>query len=114
MTWPTPVAKANADAECPDGRDLDVGMATWRTSGTSFISRSGLRRRATGLTAALTTAEATATDATPVQAARRPAGPPAAARTAALRRLSRERSAARESRRIARSSAGVGVRATAA
>jgi hypothetical protein len=49
---PTPVAKANADAEWPDGHDVERGIATWRASGTSgpdavrpaAVASGGLRR----------------------------------------------------------------------
>ena len=91
-----------------------IGMRTWRASGTSPASRSGRRRRPSGLTAALTTAEVTATEAIPVAAARRPAVPPPSARNAEQAIESLEWSAARDSCRIARSRLGVGVRAIAA
>ena len=31
-TLPTPVAKANAAAVCPDGNEREVGIGTWRAT----------------------------------------------------------------------------------
>ena len=63
---------------------------------------------------ALTTAEVSASEARPEAAARRPVGPPARASAPAAASESFEWSAARERRRMARSNAGVEVRAIAA
>src|SRR4051812_2330846 len=89
-------------------------MATCRAKGTACNSRSGRWRRATGFSRAFTAADVTATDARPSRAARRPPGPPATAMSAAAAMLRRDRSAAWASHRMAASSAGVGVPATAA
>jgi hypothetical protein len=62
----------------------------------------------------LTTDAVTATEAMPLSAALRPRGPPATASATELPSQSFERSAARESRRNARSREGVGVAAIAA
>jgi hypothetical protein len=56
---------ANALAVCPDGNDCDAGIGTWRLSGTTLVSRSGRRRRASGLMTTLTTVLVNATDASP-------------------------------------------------
>jgi hypothetical protein len=38
------MAKAAADAACPDGKDVEDGIATQRESGTRIARRSGRRR----------------------------------------------------------------------
>jgi hypothetical protein len=86
---PAPVAKATAAAVWPEGNEREIGIRTWRPSGTAAPARSGLDRRASGLITAFTTAAVTATEARPEAAARRPLGPPAA-RQAAAARESRE------------------------
>ena len=43
-TEETPAVNAAAEAECPDGNDAEVGMATRRDSGTPAASASGRRR----------------------------------------------------------------------
>lgn len=50
---PTPVANAKAAAECPKGNERELGIRTWRGSGTSPARRSGRRRCTSGLTATL-------------------------------------------------------------
>lgn len=80
---PAPAANAKAAAECPDANECDLGIFTWRARGTSAVTRSGRRRRANGLTTPFMTAEVTAIDASPLNAALRPRGPPASARPAA-------------------------------
>jgi len=111
---PAPVAKANADAEWPDGHDVERGIVTWRVSGTAAVTRSGRRRLPSGFRPRLTTAEVSAIDANPFSAARRPRGPPIAASSAEQPTQSFDRSAAPESRRRPSSIVGVGVAATAA
>ena len=64
----------------PGGNEREVGIGTWRASGTSPCGR---RRRAASLKPRFTTAEVAASEASPVPAARRPAGPPASASAAA-------------------------------
>ena len=108
------MAKANADAEWPEGHDVDWGIVTWRAIGTSYIFLSGRRRWPSGLSTKLTTADVSAMDADPFAAARRPRLPPQAASSAEQPSHSRDLSAAWESRRNAASSAGVGVDAIAA
>jgi hypothetical protein len=111
---PTPVAKANAEAECPEGQDVELGISTWRVTGTSCVSRSGRRRLPSGLSTRLTTAEVSAIAARPFSVARRPRLPPNAARSAEQPSHNLELFAARESRRSATSIPGVGVAAIAA
>ena len=45
-TVATPVAKAKAAAECPEGNELEAGIGTSCDCGMSFTNRSGRRRRA--------------------------------------------------------------------
>ncbi len=111
---PTEAAKANPDAECPDGNDRDDGMGTCLPGGTPAPARSGRRRGYTDLTPRFTAADVTATVRIPRAAARRPAGPPMTASAAAMASQMRERSAAWESQRTGPSRSGVGVAATAA
>src|SRR6478752_5771481 len=80
-TDPTPVAKANADAEWPEGNDLLAGIGARRASGTSVVS--GRPRRPSGFSTRLAAADATPIEASPVTAARLPRGPRVAARIAA-------------------------------
>ena len=77
MTWPTPVANANAAAEWPEGNDVEIGIGTCRAIGTSWATRSGRRRLPSGLTTRFTNVAVTPTDASPSAAARRPRRPPA-------------------------------------
>src|SRR5215469_8527172 len=107
------VANANADAECPDGNDDDVGILTCRTPGTPTPDRSGLCRPDSDLMPRFTRADVTPMARTPRVAERRPAGPVSAS-AAAMPIHSRDRSADLDSRRMARSSAGAGTLATAA
>ena len=58
----------------PEGNERELGIRTWRASGTSPASRSGRRRRASGLTATLTTVAVTPSEASPV-GGRAAAGP---------------------------------------
>jgi hypothetical protein len=109
----TALAKAKPDAACPEGHDAECGMGTWRPADTPARSRAGRRRRVAIFTPAFTTAESTATATSPALAARRPSSPPAAAITPAITNHSRDRSAASDTRRIQRSSMGVGVSAMA-
>ena len=51
------VANANADAEWPDGNEVESGIRTCRTPGTPAPARSGRARRPTGLMARFTSAE---------------------------------------------------------
>ena len=37
----TPVVNANADAECRSGNEFDLGISTWRATGSWCVSRSG-------------------------------------------------------------------------
>jgi hypothetical protein len=88
-------------------------MRTWRARGTTSTA-SGRLRPPSGLIAAFTIAEVTAIDATPARAARLPRPPRPTTSSAVTASESWERSAARVSRLIARSIAGVGVAAIAA
>ncbi len=106
------VAKAKAEAEWPEGNDVDDGMVTCRTLGTPAPARSGRCRADTDFTPRLTTAEVTPIASTPLAAARRPAGPVSAI-PAAIPSHSLEWFAALDSRRMARSSAGAGTEAMA-
>jgi hypothetical protein len=108
----TAVAKANADAACPEGNDAECGIGTRRSSGTPAASRSGRVRRAANLKPMLTSAESSATAARPVAAPRRPFGPPVVI-AAAIAIQSRDWSAASDRRRSGRSRVGVGVSAIA-
>jgi len=110
----TPLAKAKADAEWPEGHDVERGIATWRVTGMSYICLSGRRRLPSGLSTRFTTADVRAMEARPFSAARRPRLPPPATSRAEHPSHSREWSAAREIRRSATSMAGVGVAAIAA
>jgi len=112
-SWPTDTAKANPDAECPEGKDLDDGISTYLSSGTPTPARSGRRRGYSDLTPIFTTAEVTPTDSIPRAAARLPAGPPKTASPAAMPSQRRELSASKDSRRRGPSSWGVGVAAIA-
>ena len=82
-TWPTPVANAKAAAEWPEGNERELGIRTWRAAGMSTSRRSGRRRRASGLTATLTTVAVTPSEASPWAAARRPFVPLPSASSAA-------------------------------
>jgi hypothetical protein len=113
-TPPTPVANANAAALCPEGNERVTGILTCRVIGTAAVTGSGRRRRATSLRPTLTIVAVTPTAASPPVAARRPSGPPNTASAAAAASESFEWSAARVSRPIALSSAGLGVAAIAA
>src|ERR1022692_2199036 len=107
------VAKANAAAEWPDGKDVDDGILTCRAPGTPAPARSGRCRAETDLIPRLTTAEVTAIARTPRTAARLPAGP-VRARPAATPSQSLDWLAELDSRRKAWSREGVGTSATAA
>ncbi len=72
----TAPANANPAAECPDGKDVDVGIGTQRCSGTPAVSRSGRARPLANFIGRFTTAELMPMAATPVSAARRPLRPP--------------------------------------
>ena len=108
-TDPTAVAKANAEALCPEGMDCDVGIRTQRCVGMTVAGRSGRRRAHSGFTTRLLTAEENPTLTTPSSAARRPEPPPRAARMAAQLSHNREWSAALEIRTMALSRRGVGT-----
>src|SRR6266699_6428442 len=107
------VAKANADAECPDGNDVDAGIRTCRCPGTPAPARSGRRLADSDFTPRLTAADVTAMARMPRPAARLPAGP-VRARPAAMPSQSFELLAELDSRRMARSMAGAGTLAMAA
>ena len=81
--WPTPVANAKAAAEWPEGNERELGIRTWRASGTSPARRSGRRRRASGLTATLTTVAVTAERSEPLDGRAATGLPPASASSAA-------------------------------
>ena len=82
-TWPTPVAKAKAAAECPEGNEVETGILVCRASGTCSATRSGRRRPPSGFIPRFTTVAVTPTETRPLAAARRPRRPPKAARIAA-------------------------------
>jgi hypothetical protein len=84
------VAKANAEALCPDGSDGDIGIRTQRSLGTLAMSRSGRLRAKSGFTTTLLTAEDSPTLARPRSAARRAGRPPTIAMAAAQPSHSRE------------------------
>ena len=113
MTSPTATAKAAADAECPDGNDVEVGMATQRSWGTPCSCRAGRSRRPRRFIGWLLTSEAAPIAATPVAAARRPRGPPTTASRPATRNHGLEWLAKVVSARSGRSRTGVESRATA-
>ena len=108
----TPLAKAKADAEWPEGQDVERGIATWRVTGTSCICLSGRRRLPSGFSTRFTTADVRAMEARPFSG------------RAALAAACGEQGGAAEpeprpvrgseSRRSATSMAGVGVAAIAA
>ena len=77
-------AKAKAEAEWPEGNEVEVGMRTRRASGTYALSRSGRLRRLARLKTWLTVMEASPMAATPCRAERLPVEPPASAMTAAV------------------------------
>ena len=110
---PTAVAKANPDAECPEGNEVDDGMATWRSSTTRAPARSGRLRDAMVFTPRLTSADDTPMAATPAAAARLPRRPQNNASAAAIPIQIAERLAAFERPRSGLSSAGDSVDATA-
>ena len=109
----TAPANANADAEWPDGNDVEVGIGTWRSSGTPAASRSGRSRLLASFIGRFTTAELMPTATSPVAAALRPRGPPSANSGAAAPIHSFEWFASPERRRSGSSSVGVGVPAIA-
>jgi hypothetical protein len=84
------VAKAKAEALCPEGSDGDAGIRTQRSLDTVAGSRSGRLRANSGFTTTLLTAEDTPTLTTPRSAARRAGRPPTIAITAAQPSHSRE------------------------
>src|SRR5208337_519973 len=106
-------AKANPEAACPDGNDVEVGIRTFRWRGTPAPDRSGRGRDQTDLTPRFTSAEVGPMASVPLAAACRPERPPATAIPAAMASHRRELLAALESRRSGSSSAGVGVAAMA-
>lgn len=107
------MANAKADAEWPDGNDVEPGILTCRWPGTPAWARFGRVRNDTGLTPRLTSADVAPMASVPRSAARRPALPPPMARPAAMASQSLDLSAARDSRRSGSSRAGVGVVAIA-
>lgn len=79
----TPAAKAAAEAEWPDGKDVVIGCRfSCRVSGT--LSSTGRGRRTVRLPSVLIVAEASASEATPRTAARRALGLRVAAIAAAV------------------------------
>src|SRR5437773_58575 len=85
----TPVAKAKADAECPDGNEKLPGMLTGR--GRSPRRVGGRSRRARYLSGRFTSVEVKAIEVMPRSAARRPGRPPAIVITPARASQSNER-----------------------
>ncbi len=78
-----PVANANADAACPDGKEVEAGSLRRRlTSGTRSIN--GRFRLASCFMGRFTTADVTPNATSPLSAARRPKRPPANASTVAM------------------------------
>src|SRR5208282_3999617 len=110
---PMAEAKANPEAACPDGNDVEAGIRTSRWPGTPALTRSGRCRDQTDLTPRFTSAEVTPMASVPRAAALRPERPPATAIPAAMASHRRELLAALESRRSGSSRNGVGVAATA-
>src|ERR1700674_1499099 len=109
---PTPVAKAKADAECPDGNEKLPGMLTG--SGRPFLRLAGRSRRARYFNGRFTSVDVIAIETMPRSAARRPVRPPSIAITPAMANQSidrlalllsclRERSASCRSFRVRRS-----------
>ena len=111
--WPTETAKAAAEAECPEGKDVEVGIDTQRDSGTPRWIRSGRTRRRASFMGWFTTSDVTPMDATPTIAANRPREPPNTARAAAVANHGLEWLAASDIVRSGRSSTGVEKPATA-
>src|SRR6478672_7834057 len=93
MTSPTAVANAAAEAEWPEGNDVDSGMLTHRSWGTPARSRSGRVRALTSFIGWLTAKDVTPIAAIPVIAARRPRLPPKSARRVATTNQGFEKSA---------------------
>jgi hypothetical protein len=67
----TAVAKAKAEAECPEGNDVEPGILTLRPAGRFTPARSGRARLSSPLPTRLAVAEASPMLATPTRAARR-------------------------------------------
>ena len=88
MPSAAPKAKAKAEAVCPEGNEVEVGIRTEERSGLSV--RSGRPRRKAALTPRLATAEVTPTASRPRTAARRPGQPPTTASPAATPSQRRE------------------------
>src|SRR6185437_10194201 len=93
--------------------DVEVGIRTFRQSGTPTPARSGRWRDQADFTARFTSADVTPMATVPRTAARRPARPPTTLSPAAVASQRPELLAALESRRSGSSSEGVGVAATA-
>src|SRR5580700_12009967 len=106
-------AKANPAAAWPDGNDVEVGIGTFRWTGTPPPARAGRGRDQADFTARFTSADVTPMATVPRTAARRPAWPPVTRSPVAMASQRRELLAALESRRSGSSSEGVGVAATA-
>jgi hypothetical protein len=106
------VAKAKADAEWPEGNDVEAGIRTFRPAGTATPARSGRARLSSPLATMFTVAEASPMLATPSSAARR-GRPPWSASVAATASHNVEWSAAEDSRRRPRSRVGEVVAAMA-
>ena len=111
MTSPTAVANAAAEAEWPEGNDVDSGMLTHRSCGTP--ARSGRARALPSFIGWLTAKDVTPIAAIPVIAARRPRWPPKSARSVATTNQGFEKSANFASCRNGTSSCDGGIRATA-
>ena len=92
---------------------MEVGIRTFRQSGTPTPARSGRWRDQTDFTARFTSSDVTPMATVPRTAARRPAPPPATPSPAAAASHRPELLAALESRRSGSSRDGVGVDATA-
>jgi len=111
MTSPTAEANAAADAEWPEGNDVDSGMLTQRSRGT--LVRSGRVRALRSFIGWLTANDVAPIAAIPVMAARRPRLPPNSASMAATMNQGFEKSAKFATRRKGGSSFDGGKRATA-
>src|SRR4029453_4708364 len=109
---PTAGGKAKAEAECPEGNDVEPGILTLRPAGTVTPARSGRARLSSPLPTRLAVAEAGPMLATPSRAARR-GRPGLSASAAAMANHSLEWSAADDSRLRVKSRLGDGVAAIA-
>ena len=72
VSRPMAEAKANPDAACPDGNDVEVGIRTFRCSGTPAPTRSGRCRDQKDLASRFISAEVMPMASVPAAAERRP------------------------------------------